>query len=262
MPEGDTVCRTAELLDRALAGQVLTATDFRVPAARHRRPHRRDRRRDRRPRQAPAHPHRAAPTTDPAHPPQDGGRLAGLPPRRALAAPGAHRRGWSSRPRAGRPSASRSASSSCSPATAEDERRRAPRPRPARPRLGRRRGGRRLPRPRRADRRGAARPAQPRRHRQPLRRRALLHHRGAPGTPVATCPTCARLVRRAPQMLEGNKERAGSPRPATCAGATGCGSTAATGQPCRRCGTRSRSRCRAGRTRAGDVLVPQLPARR
>ena len=31
MPEGDTVWRTARHLDRALSGQVLTATDFRVP---------------------------------------------------------------------------------------------------------------------------------------------------------------------------------------------------------------------------------------
>ena len=31
MPEGDTVWRTARLLDRALAGQVLTRTDLRVP---------------------------------------------------------------------------------------------------------------------------------------------------------------------------------------------------------------------------------------
>ncbi|HEY8282234.1 MAG TPA: DNA-formamidopyrimidine glycosylase family protein, partial [Leifsonia sp.] len=32
MPEGDTVWRTARRLDAALAGRVLTATDFRVPA--------------------------------------------------------------------------------------------------------------------------------------------------------------------------------------------------------------------------------------
>ena len=32
MPEGDTVWRAARLLDRALSGQDLTATDFRVPA--------------------------------------------------------------------------------------------------------------------------------------------------------------------------------------------------------------------------------------
>ena len=32
MPEGDTVWRTARHLDRALTGQVLTRTDFRVPA--------------------------------------------------------------------------------------------------------------------------------------------------------------------------------------------------------------------------------------
>ena len=31
MPEGDAVVRTARRLDQALAGQVLTATDFRVP---------------------------------------------------------------------------------------------------------------------------------------------------------------------------------------------------------------------------------------
>ena len=32
MPEGDTVWRTARLLDRTLAGRTLTATDFRVPS--------------------------------------------------------------------------------------------------------------------------------------------------------------------------------------------------------------------------------------
>ena len=32
MPEGDTVWRAARLLDRALSGRVLTASDFRVPA--------------------------------------------------------------------------------------------------------------------------------------------------------------------------------------------------------------------------------------
>lgn len=32
MPEGDTVWRAAQLLDRALSGQVLTRTDFRVPS--------------------------------------------------------------------------------------------------------------------------------------------------------------------------------------------------------------------------------------
>lgn len=32
MPEGDTVWRTARLLDRALGGQLLTRTDFRVPS--------------------------------------------------------------------------------------------------------------------------------------------------------------------------------------------------------------------------------------
>ena len=31
MPEGDAVVRTARRLDRALQGQLLTATDFRVP---------------------------------------------------------------------------------------------------------------------------------------------------------------------------------------------------------------------------------------
>ena len=32
MPEGDTVWRAAQMLDRALSGKVLTSTDFRVPA--------------------------------------------------------------------------------------------------------------------------------------------------------------------------------------------------------------------------------------
>ena len=41
VPEGDTVFRAARLLDRSLTGQALTRTDFRVPAARHRRPRRR-----------------------------------------------------------------------------------------------------------------------------------------------------------------------------------------------------------------------------
>ena len=81
MPEGDTVWRAARLLDRALAGQLLTGTDFRVPqlatadlvggtvvSTVSRGKHlltRID----------------AGQHVDAAHPPEDGGRLAPLPAR-------------------------------------------------------------------------------------------------------------------------------------------------------------------------------------
>ena len=78
VPEGDTVWRTARSLDRALAGQVLTRTDFRVPqlatvdltggtVLRHRRPA-----------ASTCSPGSTRAALDAAHPPEDGGRLADL----------------------------------------------------------------------------------------------------------------------------------------------------------------------------------------
>ncbi len=50
---------------------------------------------------------------------------------------------------------------------------------------------------------------QPGRYRHHVRRRALLHQRAShPATPVGAVPDLRRLVRRARQMLELNKERA------------------------------------------------------
>ena len=117
MPEGDTVYRTARLLDRSLSGQRLSRTDFRVPQHAtadlsggtvvetvSRGKHlltRID---------------RGAGPVDPAHAPEDGGRLEGA---HAAASGGRGRRTRPGRPRDGRGPrrwGSRSASSSCSTA--------------------------------------------------------------------------------------------------------------------------------------------------
>ena len=83
MPEGDTVWLAGRRLHDALAGRVLTRTDFRVPQLATADLTGRDRDRGGQPRQAPAAPDRRRP--DPAHPLPDGRRLAPLPPGRALA---------------------------------------------------------------------------------------------------------------------------------------------------------------------------------
>ncbi len=63
-------------------------------------------------------------------------------------------------------------------------------------------------RPGPADRRGAARPAQPGRHRQHVQGRAVLPRPAStPTAPVGDVPDLPRLVRRAKQVLEANKER-------------------------------------------------------
>ena len=120
MPEGDTVFRAARLLDRTLAGRVLTAERLPGPAARHRRPLRGPRARHLVARQAPAHPDRHRPALDPPHPPQDGGRPGTATCAASAGAARPTRRGSCSRPTTGSPSASRSASSSCSPREQED----------------------------------------------------------------------------------------------------------------------------------------------
>ncbi|WP_341350827.1 hypothetical protein [Nocardioides convexus] len=100
VPEGDAVRRTGDRLDRALAGQVLVRSDFRVPQAGAHRPGRRDRPAHRDPWQAPADPagDRRRDPVDPAHPPQDGGQ-AGAPSRPASAGRGRPRTpGWCSPP--------------------------------------------------------------------------------------------------------------------------------------------------------------------
>ena len=265
VPEGDTVFRAARLLDRALTGQVLTATDFRVPQHATADLSGGTVRRHRLPRQAPAHPGRP-------RPPDDAGRCT---PTSRWRAPG----GCSSPASAGRGPPTRRGSSS--PPTdkvavgfslgivelldrdAEETARRPPRPGPARPRLGRRRG--RTPPAGRAGPPGprrAARPAQPRRHRQHVRRRAVLRRRCAPADPGRRrWPTCAGWSCARTRCSTSTRSGRSSPRPATCASASGSGSTAATGRRAGAAAPRSRWRCRgpAG-TGAGVVLVPVLPA--
>ena len=249
MPEGDTVFRAARLLDRALTGRVLTAQRLPGPPARDRGPVRRHRGRHRLPRQAPAHPGRPGTgCLDAAHPPQDGGHLAGARPRPALATPRApgpgrphHRRQGRGGLLARRGRAPR--------ARRRGHGRRSPRPGPARPRLGRRRG--RTPPAGRAGPPGARRaagPAQPRRHRQHVRRRAVLRRWCAPADPGRRrWPTCAGWSCARTRCSTSTRSGRSSPRPGACASASGCGSTAATGRRAGAAAPRSRWRCRARR---------------
>ena len=262
MPEGDTVYRTARLLDRSLSGQRLDEDRLPGASARHRRPERRHRGRDRLARQAPAHPHRPRPgPVDPAHAPEDGGRLEGAHAAPAVAAAGAHRSG---RPRDG-PGHGGGVLARCRRAArprGRGRRRRAPRPRPARPGLGRGARARQPhPRPRANAPRGAARPDQPGRHRQHVRRRALLHLGRAPADPGrgrarpapagSPGPPDARAQQgAAPPVHHRRPSRAGAdvglpPRPVAVPSLRHAGGGRAAG---------------AGRTGAGVVLVPVLPA--
>ena len=242
MPEGDTVWRAARLLDRALSGQVLTATDFRVPALRHRGPGRRDRRRDRLARQAPAHPDRRATQrwTLHTHLKMEGAWRV-LEPGQRVAAPGHTGPGRARRPATRSRSASRSASSSSCPRDREDD---------VVGHLGPDLLGpdwdedEAVRRPRASSPTAPISEAlldqtQPGRHRQHVRRRALLHRRRRTRAPrSATCPTCPGWSRRAQQMLELNRHRGGPvARPATCARGRRSGSTGRDRRPCRRCGT-------------------------
>ena len=243
MPEGDTVYRAAAKLDRALTGHRLTLSDFRVPAfatvdltRRHRHPHAR----------------RAASTSSPASTTSAPGRSTptsrwrapgtSTPTASGGAAPTA-RYAWCSASRGARPSASSSASSSscrgsrrptwsptsvptCSAPTGTRTRALANlRDEPARP-----------------DRTGAARPAQPRRHRQHVHGRAVLHQRRPPGQRRRhrRPPPPARAARRS-RCSRSTRSGRSSPRPATCASASGCGSTAATTHRAAGAAPRSRS---------------------
>ena len=101
-------------LHQALSGHTLDPHRLPRPGHRHRRPLRRHRRGDGLARQAPAHPDRPRRAVDAAHPPQDGGLLAGLRPRASGGARPATSPGSSSTTATQRASASSSASSSWS----------------------------------------------------------------------------------------------------------------------------------------------------
>ena len=170
MPEGDTIARAAAALDRALAGQVVTAfATGLAQLARDRRRHA-----DRRPHHRARRVARQAPAAallrraDAAHPHADARLVAPLSSRRTLAAiaagdadPHRHRRVGGRRLRhAGRRVRPRRRPGAASPAGDA-------RPRPRRSgRRSRRRGGPARRRRRPADRRGAPRSARGRRHRQ------------------------------------------------------------------------------------------------
>ena len=251
MPEGDTVHRTARRLHRALSGQPLTGTDFRVPQLATtdltgapvvetvaRGKHLLTRFAGSEERTLHTHlkmegswrVYAARGALEAARPPGPGGARDRDPPGRRLLArhrgadphrPGARRRGP---PGAG----------------------------PARPGLGRGRGAPPAPRgPRPAAGRGAARPDPARRHRQHVRRRAVLRVRPATlGRRSPRCPTwpgwsgwpgrCSGRTSPGPRR----------PRPATCASRSG--STGATRHPAAAAARRSRWRCSAqpGRERA------------
>ena len=234
MPEGDTVCRAARQLDRALTGQradrAPTSGCPRSPPSTSPGAHGH---RDRLPRQAPAHPHRRTSARGPSTPTSRWrARWRVYRAGRALAPAGHTARVVLRHRRTRRPSASRSASSRWCPRDAEadlvghlgpdllgpdwdaDEAA-APTSRAT---------------PTRPIERGPARPAQPGRHRQHVRGRALLHHAAShPAAPVG------RRARPAPARAPGpadarGQQGAGDPvddrRPA--ASASGSGSTAAT----------------------------------
>ncbi len=227
MPEGDTVWRAARTLDRALAGQALTRTDFRVPQLA---------------------------TADLA-----GGTVLQTASRGKhlltridaqehwtlhthlkmegawqVYEPGQRWRRPAHEARVVLQTARRTAVGfslgvvELIPRDAESERRRAPGPGPAGRRLGRRRGGPAPAGHTRARRpRGAARPDLPRRDREPLRQRALLHQRRPPphpgrrrGRPAAAGPAGAADARAEQAARPADHHR----RPARAAR----GSTAAT----------------------------------
>ena len=264
VPEGDTVWRAARHLDRALTGQVLTATDFRVPALRHRRPRRRHRHGDASSRGKHLLTRIDATAHDPAHPPEDGGRLAPLHARAALAPPGArgpgraaHGDDWTAvgfalgvvelvRPRRTRTTVvGHLGPDLLGPDWDAAEALR-----------------RLLADPARADRRGAARPAQPGRHRQHLQDRALLpRRRRTRARPVGDVADLAAMVDRAHRLLDANKRprradhhRRPPPRPA----ALGLPARPAALPPLRHPDPRRPAGPRG--PGAGDLLVSRLPA--
>ena len=120
------------------------------------------------------------------------------------------RPGWCCAPSAGRPSGFALGIVELLPTARRGHRRRPPRPRPARPRLGRGRGAApAAAEPDAPGRRGAARPAQPRRASATCTPPSCASSPASTRAPrSARCPTCRRLVRRARQMLDLNKERA------------------------------------------------------
>ena len=82
-----------------------------------------------------------------------------------------------------------------------------------------------------------------------------------PLTPVGEVPDLTRLVRRARQMLELNKERAVQSTTGDLRERERMWVYRRDKRPCRRCGTPVRGgHARPAGPRAGDVLVPVLPA--
>ena len=130
-----------------------------------------------------------------------------LTPRPAVAAPGTHRPGRP-RDRAGHGGRVLARHRRAARPRGRGRRRRAPRPRPARPRLGRGARAANLARdPERPTPRGAARPANLAGIGNLYAAELCFTSGVHPQTPVAAVPDLRRLVRRAHQMLELNKER-------------------------------------------------------
>ena len=241
MPEGDTVYRAARLLDRALTGQVLTATDFRVPqhatadlsggtVVEHRLP-----------RQAPAHPdrpRRPRPWTLHTHLKMEGAWRV-LDARPALAAPGPPGPGRPRRPRDTVAVGFSLGIVELLDRADEDDVVGHLGPDLLGPDWDADEAVRRLlaePGPPAA--RGAARPAQPRRHRQHVRRRAVLRRAASTRRPrSAQVPDLRRLVRRAHQMLDLNKERAFQSTTGNLRERERMWVYRRDRSPCRRCGT-------------------------
>ena len=261
MPEGDTVWRTARR-STALCRAGADRTDFRVPALATADLAGRHGARDGLPRQAPAHP-ASSDDAHPAHPPEDGGLVAPLPPGHRWRRP-AHEARVVLRTATRRRSASRSASTVVADAPTRTDARRPPRPGPARPRLGRRRGATPAAAdPDAPDRRGAARPAQPRRASATCTRPSccFLAGRRTRAPRSAPCPTCAGWS-RGPSSC--SRPTATAPTQATTGdlrrGSSSGSTAAAAAVPALRHPHRHADQGDGRRT--GHLLVPALPAGR
>ena len=265
MPEGDTVWRAARQLDRALTGKTLTRTDVRVPAyatwdlsGAHRGG-------DGLARQAPAHPHRRRPAVDPAHPPQDGGRVAHPQPGQRWPRPGhtardrardrRHGRGRlpardrrDRGPRPTSPSSSAISAPTCSVADWDPTKRSA----------GSWTQPERTIKEALLDQRNAGR------HRQHVRQRACFICGRRPGDAGrAPCPTCRGWSPAPTSCSTSTATGRSSPRPATSPADATSGSTAAAVSRADAAAPASSrpARCRRG-AGAGDVPLPELPAGR
>ena len=232
------------------------------PAARDRRPDRWHRRRDGPPGRAPAHPASTATAepVDPAHPPQDGGSLAGDEARRAVAPPGAHRPGGA-RDRLHRRGRLLAGHRRAPRPRRRGARGRSPRSRPARPGLGRDGGDRdlaRIPTGSCATRcsTSATSPASARCTPPSSASSAA----SIPRPRWERCRTCAGWCAGGVRCSCSTRSAPSSRPPATSANESGCGSTAATSRRAAAVAHPSRSPSWASGTRACVVLVPELPA--